>query len=241
MNSAPVVDTNERIIIATSKYYQCAVSMDTHEELWCKSGDFHTPAVHDGVVYTIDEGYLYALDIHTGDILWSFTEDPNLSYHPVISNGFVFVSSESNVYAVDIEDHTQKWHAMPGGHLTIAYNCLYIAGYDGTLYAYDDEPIGIVEDPTSGQSIAKLYPSFPNPARTPMSINIGYYISESAHAKVSISNIHGKEIYVVEDGRVAKGEHKHKILSGLLDPGIYIYRLIVNNAEADAKKLVIIE
>ncbi len=165
MNSAPVIDTNSRIIITTSQYYQSAVSLDSHEELWTKSGQFITPAVHDGVLYCINSGILHACDVHTGDILWSFTQNSNISFPPVVANGYVFISSETDVYAIDLYDHTAKWHSTQGGHLTVAYNCLFIAGTDGNLYVFERFPSGVNEMNGSNGLFAELYQNFPNPAK----------------------------------------------------------------------------
>ena len=240
MNTAPVIDTSARIIITTSEYYQSAVSLDSHEKLWTKSGQFITPAVHDGVLYSINDGTLHAYDIHTGAILWNFTQNSNIAFPPVVANGYVFISSETDVYAIDLYDHTDKWHGTPGGNLTVAYNCLFMAGTDGNLYVFERFPSNVNEINGGNDLFAELYQNFPNPAKKSMSTNIAYYISQNAHVKLAVYNIHGKEIFVIENQKVSAGEHWHTFSTDLLNPGVFVYKLVVNNIEVGAKKLIVV-
>lgn len=239
MNTAPVIDTNSRIIIVTSMYYQSAVSLETHEKLWTQSGQFLTPAVYNGVLYCVKDGILNACDIFTGGTLWSFTQNSNISYPPVVANGYVFISSETDAYAVDINDHTEKWHIAHGGHLTVAYNCLFIAGYDGNLYVYEKFPNTV--DGLNGENtpFAELYQNFPNPVKKSASATIGYYISQDAQVNLAVYDIQGKEIIELENQKVLAGEHFHALSTDLLYPGVFVYKLTVNDFEVNAKKLII--
>ncbi len=240
MNTAPVIDTNTRIIITTSRYYQSAVSLDTRAVLWTKQGEFVTPAVHDGVLYSIVNGILNAFDIQTGALLWNFTQNNNISYPPVLSNGYVFISSGADVYAIDINDHTEKWHAMQGGSLAVAYNCLFIASGDGNLYVYERFPTSVDEIDGINYPSAELYQNFPNPARTSMSTNIGYYISQAAYVKLAVYDIYGKEILELEHQKVMAGEHLYALSTDLIGTGVFVYKLMVNDIEVGAKKLIIL-
>lgn len=240
MNTAPVIDTTSRIIITTSKYYQSAVSLDTREELWTKSGQFITPAVHDGVLYSIIDGTLQACDVRTGDALWSFTQNSNISYSPVVSNGYVFISSETDAYVIDLNDHTEKWHSAQGGQLTVAYNCLFIAGTDGNLYAFERFPNMVDDINKENTHFAELYQNIPNPVKKSASATIGYYISEDAYVKLAVYDIHGKEIIEIANQKVLAGEHLHTFSTDLLYPGVFVYKLAVNNTEVNAKKMIIL-
>ena len=204
-----------------------------------KSGQFTTPAVHDGVLYSINDGTLHAYDIHTGAVLWNFTQNSNIAFPPVVANGYVFISSETDVYAIDLYDHTAKWHSTQGGHLTVAYNCLFIAGNDGNLYVYERFPSGVNEMNGGNDLFAELYQNFPNPAKKSMSTNIAYYISQNAFVKLAVYNIHGKEILEIENQKVSAGEHLYTFSTDLLNPGVFVYKLVVNNIEVGAKKLIV--
>jgi outer membrane protein assembly factor BamB len=61
-----------------------------------------SPAVADGKVYFgLDNGYVYALDALTGDIIWSYKTEGAVQSSPAISDGLLFVgSNDGNLYAI---------------------------------------------------------------------------------------------------------------------------------------------
>ena len=61
-----------------------------------------SPAVADGKVYFgLDNGYVYALDAFTGDIVWSYKTEGAVQSSPAISDGLLFVgSNDGNLYAI---------------------------------------------------------------------------------------------------------------------------------------------
>ena len=55
------------------------------------------PAVADGKVYFgCDDYRVYALDIATGEKIWSFDTGDAISASPVVANGLVFIGSWDN-------------------------------------------------------------------------------------------------------------------------------------------------
>jgi len=61
-----------------------------------------SPAVADGKVYFgLDNGYVYALDAFTGDLVWSYKTEGAVQSSPAISDGLLFVgSNDGNLYAI---------------------------------------------------------------------------------------------------------------------------------------------
>jgi outer membrane protein assembly factor BamB len=61
-----------------------------------------SPAVADEKVYFgLDNGYVYALDALTGDIVWRYKTEGAVQSSPAISNGILFVgSNDGNLYAI---------------------------------------------------------------------------------------------------------------------------------------------
>jgi outer membrane protein assembly factor BamB len=61
-----------------------------------------SPAVADGKVYFgLDNGYVYALDAFTGDIVWSYKTEGAVESSPAISDGLLFVGSDDGyLYAI---------------------------------------------------------------------------------------------------------------------------------------------
>jgi outer membrane protein assembly factor BamB len=61
-----------------------------------------SPAVADGKVYFgLDNGYVYALDAFTGEVVWSYKTEGAVQSSPAISDGLLFVGSDDgNLYAI---------------------------------------------------------------------------------------------------------------------------------------------
>ncbi len=83
-----------------------------------------SPAVADGKVYFgLDNGYVYALDALTGDIIWSYKTEGAVQSSPAISNGLLFVgSNDGNLYAIgtSIIPEFPSWTLMPLLLVTLA-------------------------------------------------------------------------------------------------------------------------
>ena len=63
---------------------------------------YSSPAVVDGVVYVGSyDGYVYALDAATGEMIWRFHTGYNVYSSPAVVDGVVYVGSEDDhVYAL---------------------------------------------------------------------------------------------------------------------------------------------
>lgn len=104
-----------------------------------------SPAVVDGVAYIGDAaGELFAVDIHNGGFLWSWTDPTGapINGSPAVdpSLGRVFVTANDGfVYALSASTGTLVWKVSIGGALTAPVYSggeLYIASVNGTVGAF---------------------------------------------------------------------------------------------------------
>jgi outer membrane protein assembly factor BamB len=65
-------------------------------------GSISSPAVADGkVFFGLDNGFIYALDAHTGSLIWDCKTGGAVQSSPAISNGLLFVGSDDGyLYAI---------------------------------------------------------------------------------------------------------------------------------------------
>jgi outer membrane protein assembly factor BamB len=97
-----------------------------------------SPAVMDGVVY-VAGGPLYAIDAHTGALLWSYVVNGS-SVPPAVADGIVyFGSADDNVYALNARNGAPLWTFNTGAFVSsspaVVDGVLYIGSGDGKLYA----------------------------------------------------------------------------------------------------------
>ena len=86
---------------------------------------------------------------------------------------------------------------------------------------------------------AFLYQNAPNPFNTVTTIR--YFLPfEAANASLYIFDMQGKLIESYPLGQAGEGSVEISA-SGLLQPGMYLYSLLVNNREVDTKRMVITE
>ena len=97
-----------------------------------------SPAVVDGVVY-VAGGPLYAIDAHTGTLLWSYVVNGS-SVPPAVADGIVyFGSADDNVYALNARNGAPHWTFKTGAFVssspTVVAGVVYVGSGDGKLYA----------------------------------------------------------------------------------------------------------
>ncbi|QAU13414.1 cell surface protein [Halorubrum sp. BOL3-1] len=80
------------------------------------------PAVHDGTVYVgSHDRNAYAIDLATGEELWSTPTDGWITGNVTVTNGHVLVGSyDRHLYALDREDGSVTWTVEGNGEVTSA-------------------------------------------------------------------------------------------------------------------------
>lgn len=69
-----------------------------------------SPAVADGTLYTLSgERKLHAIDVDTGNELWTVDLHSNPEVSPAVSNGLVYLAESNHLIAVDIGNETLEW------------------------------------------------------------------------------------------------------------------------------------
>lgn len=89
------------------------------------------------------DGYLYALDIATGQLIWKFQTGGEIWSTAAVDNGKVFISSfDKNIYAVDVNTGKEVWHYSTGATnvapLVTFNNVVYVGSLDKYLYALNE-------------------------------------------------------------------------------------------------------
>jgi outer membrane protein assembly factor BamB len=105
MTEASPAVAYDTVYVPTSSFVYC---LDTENGTvkWSRQLDgeysVSSPAVADGKVYFgFDNGYVYALDAFTGDLVWSYKTGGAVESSPAISDGLLFVgSNDGNLYAI---------------------------------------------------------------------------------------------------------------------------------------------
>jgi hypothetical protein len=98
--------------------------------------------------------------------------------------------------------------------------------------------LGIYENP--GASMAFLGQNHPNPFTQNTTIAYGLY--QDGQVLLSIHDVSGRTIRVLEDACLSKGKYSVSFGNGALEPGIYYYRLQVSSKGmlfTDTKKMIV--
>lgn len=69
------------------------------------------PIIHDEIVFTKDDGAIYALDAADGTLQWEAAVSSNQSAYPVLGDQRLFVPTENGVTAFDPTDGTELWQS----------------------------------------------------------------------------------------------------------------------------------
>lgn len=100
-------------------------------------------AVADGVAFVPSADYhLYATDLATGEVRWSFAADQGLWAKPLLDGDTVYVASlDHRLYALDAANGIERWSVDLGGALAgtpaIADGMLFVGILDKAFYALD--------------------------------------------------------------------------------------------------------
>ena len=206
--------------------------------------DLSSPATCNGVVYMIIKDELFAFSGIDGEILFQYKLDSETEYSPVIADGLLFVSTKNKTLAFDIESYNILWEYPAGGYITIANNKLFLASYDGKVYAFGQIPTSVGSDPITGLPIDyQLSQNYPNPFKPETKIQ--FSIPETANVNISIYNVLGQKVrtltnriypagnYILNwDGKNDSGSH--------LPSGVYFYNL-TTEGRSISKKMILLK
>lgn len=251
--STPVIDTNSNIIYCTHPSYLTAVDLTSRQNIWQQPGVFWvdtkefsgtvTPALDNDKLFAIEGTNLVAYNAADGVELWRFDPPNRIVQPPVTANGLIFVTTATMVYALEIATQDVIWSTSNAGRLTISENRLYIAGFDGTVYAYEGITTDIDDDINESlPSEYILYQNYPNPFNP--TTEITYSIPRRTKVSIKIYNLIGQEVATLVDEVKSAGTYTTMWdgttnLGIQVSSGIYLYRLITDNFSQTKKMLLL--
>ena len=136
--ATPVISGRRAVVRMVAPGYNITltvIDLDTHSVAWSISNFGPMPAVVDGVIYTLNNGELTALDLADGSLLWSFYGDGQLTATPIVTAEYIYVASADNTYVLDRDSHNSVWSFDHGGILAVANGYLYVASPERQIYA----------------------------------------------------------------------------------------------------------
>ena len=104
---------------------------------------YSSPAIADSLVlFGATDGYVYALNVYNGKMVWKHQTDYKVGNAPAITDKTVYVCSDK-VYALDIETGKLLWEQDLGAIVNtspaLAHEMVYVGCDDGHIYALDQQ------------------------------------------------------------------------------------------------------
>ncbi|MBV6477814.1 MAG: hypothetical protein HGGPFJEG_00558 [Ignavibacteria bacterium] len=170
-----------------------------------------------------------------------------LSSSTIITSQYCFLDSVNNaVYATPLYSGRGPnpttnamdsiFHNADPPYLRMTAEPNTSGGYDGTYIIGINDPLGI-SSPGSvpeGYSLSQNYPNPFNPKT-----KISYTIPESADVKLTVSDILGKEVVVLENSYKSAGTYELEFDGSSLGSGYYIYKLKAGDVELSKEMLLL--
>ena len=154
-----------------------------------------SPTVVQGVVYAGSYKGVYALDAETGELLWSFESESDLSPPPLVAGGVVFVEDLANLYALDAATGKELWRSEPSS--------FSVSG--ATVYQVT-EPMSNMKaelSATDGRSGEKMWAT--NVSRSlPTAVGGNVYVSDNLRRVHALDSTTGKLVWSFDAGDVVQ-------------------------------------
>lgn len=106
-----------------------------------------------------------------------------------------------------------------------------VAGFSFNCRA--DYEVGASEIPMAFQ----LEPNVPNPFNP--ATTIAFHLDETAPARLAVHDLAGRQLAVLVDGMLERGEHRYTFLAGGLPSGVYFYTLESGGRSQTQKMLLV--
>lgn len=113
---------------------------------------------------------------------------------------------------------------------------LYLGSFDGNIYTFRTTATSNEEEAIP--SAIQLHQNYPNPFNP--TTQIAYQLSEASDVELSIFNMLGQEIRVLESERKAAGNYTVTFDASALNSGVYIYQLKAGQ-EVITRKLILMK
>ena len=124
------------------------------------------------------------------------------------------------------------------GRITITHNgydspdsTLAVSG-DGTLTSVQQQSWQVPKD-------FELSPNYPNPFNP--STSIVFWVKKSAHVRIAVFDLLGREVGVLVDEKKGPGQYKATFNAGSLASGTYLYRMEADGNVVDTRKMLLLK
>lgn len=114
--------------------------------------------------------------------------------------------------------------------------------FKGVILKYNSSIISVQNEQTNVPVSPVLYQNYPNPFNP--STLIRYYVPSGGNVVITVYDVSGKKVKVLDQGKVGQGEHSLEFDAGSLSSGVYFYQLKAvsdNNQYVLNKKMVLIK
>jgi hypothetical protein len=102
------------------------------------------------------------------------------------------------------------------------------------LTDFFNEPVGINDENISNlPGEIELLKNYPNPFNP--ETNIRFRLRRDSRIRLSVFDVTGREVAVISEGNLSKGDHQFRYDGSLLSAGIYFYRLATPNSSITRK------
>jgi len=145
-----------------------------------------------------------------------------------------------------------SWYSIPVPDSSAIYAAQFTSstngwafGTGGSIYKYNSGIIGITNNQNIIPLSANLFQNYPNPFN-PSTI-IKFSLSKAGLVKLRIYDILGKEVKVLINGFIDRGEHAVNFDAGELPSGVYFYQIEASQAGSltvdfkESKKMVLMK
>lgn len=210
------------------------LSKHTDDPAWSKSYSFGTNNNWDREMYIDTHDYLHLFELHffEGSVNGPMGLTHSVGKNKVWETNVIDSSYSQYSYSdpnVAFDKVNNKFYILYGKSDKInSINRIYLRSKTNTTGIENSDDI-IVKG-------YELYQNYPNPFNN--STNISYSISQHAYVKLSIFNSKGEFIQNLLNQRQNKGQHLVVFKTENLNSGIYYYRLAVDGAVKDTKKML---
>ena len=155
-----------------------------------------SPTVIEGVVYAGSyENRVYALDVGTGALLWSFEAEGDLDIPPLVAGGVVFVEDLANLHALDASTGELLW-AKSAHAALVSDGIVYIP----TSPRDDDFSVSAVDAVSGEQLWATEMPRSGLPLLFPLTAaGSNVYVSND-HRVHALDSTTGKLVWTLDAG-----------------------------------------
>ncbi len=200
--------------------------------------------VANGIAYinandgTSHNGYMYALNINTGALLWkAHIGSYDFGCAPTVANGVVYMGSfDDNLYAFNARTGAVLWKAPTKGRIgsspTLANGVIYIGSDDGKLYAFNASNGAYIWSLPTGSEV-RSSPAVANGVVYVGSDDHNVYAVNAANGTLRWTFTTGDQVVsspAIANGVVYVGSNDHTFYAIKATTGVVLWKVLTGNS-----------